>query len=77
MAAMILSFALYFFGHHEFAPTQINLKPMADAAPFMLLFGIFFPAVTGFEAGVAMSGDLKDARKSLPIGAMAAVGLVL
>lgn len=75
MAAMILSLLSIFFGHHEFAPTQINLKPMADAAPFMLLFGIFFPAVTGFEAGVAMSGDLKDAKKSLPLGAMAAVGV--
>ncbi len=75
MAAIALSLLSIFFGHHEFAPTEIQLKPMADAAPFMLLFGIFFPAVTGFEAGVAMSGDLKDAKKSLPVGAMAAVGV--
>jgi amino acid transporter len=75
MAAIVLSLLSIFFGNHEFAPREINLKPMADAAPFMLLFGIFFPAVTGFEAGVAMSGDLKDAKKSLPIGAMAAVGV--
>jgi amino acid transporter len=75
MAAIVLSLLSIFFGHHDFAPTEINLKPMADAAPFMLLFGIFFPAVTGFEAGVSMSGDLKDAKKSLPVGAMAAVGV--
>lgn len=75
MAAIGLSLLSIFFGHHEFAPTQINLKPMADAAPFMILFGIFFPAVTGFEAGVSMSGDLENPKKSLPVGAMAAVGV--
>ena len=75
MAAIALSLLSIFLGHHEFAPREIHLKPLADAAPFMLLFGIFFPAVTGFEAGVSMSGDLKDAKKSLPIGAMAAVGV--
>ncbi len=75
MTAIALSLLSIFLGHHEFAPKEIQLKPMSDAAPFMLLFGIFFPAVTGFEAGVAMSGDLKDAKKSLPVGAMAAVGV--
>jgi len=75
MAAIVLSLLSIFLGHHEFAPKEIHLQPLADAAPFMLLFGIFFPAVTGFEAGVSMSGDLKDAKKSLPVGAMAAVGV--
>src|SRR5690606_29870113 len=75
MAAIVLSLLSIFFGHHEFTPKEIHLKPLADAAPFMLLFGIFFPAVTGFEAGVSMSGDLKDAKKSLPVGAIAAVGV--
>ena len=75
MAAIGLSLLSIFFGRHEFAPTEIHLKPLADAAPFMILFGIFFPAVTGFEAGVSMSGDLKNPKKSLPVGAMAAVGV--
>ncbi len=75
MAAIGLSLLSIFFGNHEFTPKEIHLKPLADAAPFMVLFGIFFPAVTGFEAGVSMSGDLKNAKKSLPVGAMAAVGV--
>ncbi|HPE76142.1 MAG TPA: hypothetical protein PLC80_08630, partial [Draconibacterium sp.] len=75
MAAIFLSLLSIFLGHHEFTPKEIHLKPLADAAPFMLLFGIFFPAVTGFEAGVSMSGDLKNAKKSLPLGAIAAVGV--
>ncbi len=42
---------------------------------FWVVFAIFFPAVTGFTQGVSMSGDLKDAGKSLPLGTFLAVGI--
>jgi len=40
---------------------------------FFLIFGIFFPSITGVFAGVGMSGDLRNPAKDIPGGTIAAV----
>lgn len=40
---------------------------------FWTIFAIFFPAMTGIESSVSLSGDLRNPSKSLPIGTISAV----
>lgn len=46
-----------------------------SAVGFWEAFAVFFPAVTGFSQGVAMSGDLRDPSRSITRGTFFAVGL--
>ena len=77
MAAIFLSLLSIIFGSHDMAPASPNLFGKGTGIPLMVLFGIFFPAVTGFEAGVSMSGDLKDPKKSIPVGTISAISIGL
>lgn len=77
LAAIVLSLVAVFGGDASaLAPVATISNPSTDVS-FALLFGIFFPAVTGFTAGIAMSGDLENPKKDIPIGTMLAVGVGL
>ena len=77
LAAIIISLISIFFGTNEFAPEKVPMFATEGAVSMEVVFAIFFPAVTGFTAGIAMSGDLKDPKYSIPIGTLSAIGVGL
>ena len=78
MAILVAALLSFFIGGIQKWNNALLIRNWAapdSGLGFWVIFAIFFPAVTGFTQGVSMSGDLKDAGKSLPFGTFSAVGV--
>ncbi|MEM8909388.1 MAG: amino acid permease, partial [Bacteroidota bacterium] len=53
-------------------PNESSPQPASNNFPmgFFAVFAIIFPAFTGMTAGVGLSGDLKNPRRSIPMGTL-------
>lgn len=77
VAILAVSLIMFFAGPGT--PQESILWSVDGKEDFFIVFAIVFPAFTGMTAGVGLSGDLKDPKKSIPQGTMFAtlIGMVI
>lgn len=76
---LAISLGMFFLGESN-APNGNNFSRMIKGGDsFFYVFTIIFPAFTGIAAGLGLSGDLKDPKKSIPQGTIWAtvVGIII
>ncbi|MEQ9424796.1 MAG: amino acid permease [Cyclobacteriaceae bacterium] len=71
---LLVSLIMFFGGttaHAEVSTFDAD-ETARNADSFFYVFAIIFPAFTGMTAGVGLSGDLKEPRRSIPLGTLSA-----
>ncbi|MBN2425929.1 MAG: hypothetical protein JXB44_12955 [Calditrichaceae bacterium] len=77
---LAVSLLVFFAGSADSPSGSLHmLDRIENPDDFFKVFAIIFPAFTGMTAGVGLSGDLKNPRRSIPLGTISAtlVGMVV
>lgn len=71
--------AFFTGGSWDFGNLSNVAEPVRGNHSWTFVFAVCFPAFTGMTAGVGLSGDLANPRRSIPLGTMVAtlIGLVI
>jgi len=79
VAILGFSLGMFFLGSPDQIVSRDIFAKVENPDNFFIVFAIIFPAFTGMTAGVGLSGDLKNPRKSIPLGTISAalVGMIV
>ncbi len=73
VAILFVSLVAFFMGGTwDFSNLAETSTPISGNHEWAYVFAVCFPAFTGIIAGVGLSGDLKNPRRAIPLGTMAA-----
>lgn len=72
---LVIAFSVYtvFSGSPSNIPADFAPIPTLETLTFWAAFSMFFPATTGIEAGMSVSGELRNPNRSLPIGTIGSI----
>ncbi len=80
VSVLFVSLVMFMIGDSGYVPSQRDLTAtIENPDDFFYVFTIIFPAFTGIAAGLGLSGDLRDPKRSIPAGTLLATvfGLVV
>ncbi|MFQ5676987.1 MAG: amino acid permease, partial [bacterium] len=73
VTTLAVSLFMFFIGKTDSSQAGLDIfAKVENPDKFFVVFAIIFPAFTGMTAGVGLSGDLKNPRKSIPLGTLSA-----
>ncbi len=69
---LLLALLAFFLGHpvSDMSSATTATAPLRNTDQLFIMLAIIFPAFTGMDAGVGLSGDLKSPQKSIPRGTL-------